>query len=108
LYFIEFKNGKIDDKIAHGLGRKIFDSLLILTDIIGKGISFTREDLNYILVYNKEKISSRMRIAKSVTEKSNTAFKIKVLHKFEKIYFKKVSILNIEEFEKEFVSRFSN
>lgn len=54
LYFIEFKNGNMEKEI-HGVRRKIFDSLLIFTDIIGQGISFTREKMKYILVYNEEK-----------------------------------------------------
>jgi len=54
LYFIEFKAGAMAKKI-YEVRRKIFDSLLILTDIINVGASYTRQHLNYILVYNEVK-----------------------------------------------------
>lgn len=53
LYFIEFKNGNMDKEI-YNIRRKIFDSLLIFTDIINRGISFTRKYVKYILVFNLE------------------------------------------------------
>lgn len=53
--FIEFKNGYIDGKKKYDIKKKIYDSLLIFTDIISKGISYTREHMDYILVYNEQK-----------------------------------------------------
>ena len=53
LYFIEFKNGNMGKEIFN-VKRKIFDSLLIFTDIINRGISFTRKHVKYILVFNLE------------------------------------------------------
>src|SRR5215472_4930129 len=41
-YFIEFKNGYISKEETFEIRRKIFDSLLIFTDIISKGVSYTR------------------------------------------------------------------
>ena len=52
-YFIEFKNGNI--KNVKNAIDKIFESLLIFSDITGKNISHTRNKGNYILVYNYEK-----------------------------------------------------
>lgn len=53
--FIEFKNGFLDKKTRHKLLKKIYDSLLIFNDITGKNISYTRENISYILVYNEKK-----------------------------------------------------
>ena len=62
-FFIEFKNGRIDNRVNFELNKKIYDSLFILFDsdcVDKKGedvktISYTREHMNYILVYNEEK-----------------------------------------------------
>jgi len=66
MYFIEFKSGDVAGEI-YNVRLKIFDSLLILTDIINKGISFTRQNLTYILVYNEEK-NSKTAIKKHYVE----------------------------------------
>ncbi len=62
-FFIEFKNGTIDNTVNFEINKKIYDSLFILFDLkyIDKNnrpvdsISYTRANMNYILVYNKEK-----------------------------------------------------
>lgn len=51
-YFIEFKSGHVK---KHDIAKKIYDSLLILMDIISQGITFTRENVEFILVYDYEK-----------------------------------------------------
>lgn len=66
LYFIEFKDGNME-KAIHDVKRKIYDSLLIFCDIIKENISFTREYMNYILVYNKE--NSEEYIIKSIKKR---------------------------------------
>ena len=57
IIFIEFKNGHLDSKDFFDIRAKIYNSVPILTDILGKGISFTRKNVDYILVYNKTKNS---------------------------------------------------
>lgn len=52
LFFIEFKNGKV---LQYDVRKKIYDTILLFTDIVGCGISKTRENIRYILVYDKEK-----------------------------------------------------
>ena len=42
--FIEFKNGKINDKQKYNVYQKIYESLLIFCDITGESISFCREN----------------------------------------------------------------
>lgn len=62
-FFIEFKNGKINNAVNFEINKKIYDSLLILFDLkyvdrdgrAVDSISYTRENMNYILVYNEEK-----------------------------------------------------
>ena len=53
-YFVEFKNGEIDISKNYQIKIKIYDSLLLLLDLIEKNISFSRENLHYILVYNED------------------------------------------------------
>jgi hypothetical protein len=119
IYFIEFKNGKIDQEKRFEIRLKIFDSLLMLTDIIEKGVSFTRKNLSYILVYNEEKNSpaektksemqtspsrdafSKHYIGKSGTNSNFIKFN---LERFQKLYFKKVHTYTEEEFETQFIS----
>ena len=67
LYFLEFKDGDVE-KEKHEIGRKIYDSLLILTDIIGRGISYTRENMVYILVYNGDALHSKRPGLKGIIE----------------------------------------
>ena len=115
MYFIEFKNGKIDNGEVR---TKIFDSLLILTDIIEAGISYTRQNLNYILVYNETKnhtkpkgeelqySPSRTKFAEHLIEKKAKKKFIRFnLEKFEKLYFKNVFTVTSEKFESDFVKK---
>ena len=53
--FIEFKNGYIDKKKVFDIRGKIYDSLLIFSDIINEGISSFRNNMDYILVYNEDR-----------------------------------------------------
>lgn len=52
LVFVEFKSGGIDSQKQFAIRKKIYDSTLIFTDITSTGISFTREQMKFILVYN--------------------------------------------------------
>jgi hypothetical protein len=111
MYFIEFKNGVIsrkngdaDPKKISEIKLKIFDSLLILTDIISKAVSFTRKNLNYVLVYNEEKNSLKC-IAKYFIGKSGHGKHLIRfgLERFETLYFKNVFTYTEKEFETEFI-----
>lgn len=119
LYFIEFKNGDMKKEI-HKVRRKIYDSLLIFTDIIEKGISYTRENLNYILVYNKDYRANLMKkLDKAEIQESKSFDKIpnflnrlgdiepdpfELRKQFKSLYFKKVHTYTSEEFEEKFVN----
>ena len=120
-YFIEFKNGHINSEIVIELRRKIYDSLLIFTDIIGKGISFTREKMSYILVYNEDRnlitegetnqmqhSPSRRKIAVHFIEKmAKERFAQFGLGRYDKLCYKNMYAYDKEEFEREFVQRHS-
>lgn len=54
LVFVEFKNGYMDNAKKYAIRKKIYDSIIILTDIVNMGISQLRENMEYILVYNEE------------------------------------------------------
>ncbi|MCL1806375.1 MAG: hypothetical protein FWG31_01605 [Oscillospiraceae bacterium] len=95
MYFIEFRSGKVE-KTLPDLRRKIFESILILTDIIEKGITSIRLHLNYILVFD----DSRSEILNKIEEKG----KIDKLTYFEGLYFKKVHTISKSIFESNFVS----
>ena len=52
LAFVEFKNGKVDKRNVKDKAR---DSLLMLCDLMKRTISYTREHLDFIVVYNEER-----------------------------------------------------
>ena len=121
--FIEFKNGYMEKGKGPELKEKIYDSLLILMDIIDENISYTREHLNYILVYNGVKNSDNENINPKTTmqdspareEISKSIFKLakdrKIgfgLDKFKGYCFKEVATYTKEEFEQEFVAKISS
>ena len=52
MYFVEFKNGKVD---KYKLMQKNYDSTIILSTILDENIANLKERLEYILVYDEEK-----------------------------------------------------
>lgn len=105
MYLIEFKNGRINKEDIFGIKKKILESLLVMTDLFKIHISDTREDLNFILVYNNVKNTSYEEMVQSlddIAKNDNSMYSLKL---FEKIYFKEVFTLNQEEFENDFVKK---
>lgn len=95
---------------------KIYDSLLIFNDIVDKNISFCRENVNFILVYNESKNpsergkehkedSSKARIGKYFASKANKKYVRFDLERFQKIYFQEVYTYTEKEFERNFLSK---
>lgn len=122
LYFIEFKDGNMKSEI-YKVARKIYESLLLFCDITGKTISFTRENMMYILVYNKEcsqKYIEERNKADQCLEKGEVQdtssydaimgivgqmakYNVDVFglrKRFERLYFKNVYTYNTDEFQK--------
>ena len=71
LVFVEFKNGFITREKILEIWKKIYDSTLIFTDITSTGISYTREHMKYILVYN-ETVNQDNNIDENLKKKRNT------------------------------------
>lgn len=121
IFFVEFKNGVLDERPRRNFNicKKIYDSLLIFNDIVNKNISFCRENLYFILVYNENKNkreackteqeeSSKAIISKKIHKKAKKKFIRFGLDRFEKLYFKEVFTYTESEFENAFLSQISD
>lgn len=135
-FFIEFKNGKIDNAVNYEINKKIYDSLLILFDLNYKdkegkkvdSISYTRSNMNYILVYNKNKYleagetrqtqqgferqnvkvnesTHRDKLFSQMRKMGNKTLIKFGLDQFENYLFKNVYTYSVEEFENEFINK---
>lgn len=118
-FLIEFKNGNFSNK---EIKDKIQASLLLLCDIVDINISKTREELDFILVYDKDskplsddenalivqESSSRVKIGQILGGLAHTPLVRFDLEQYKGFYFKCVFTLTGEEFEtwiqKNFVS----
>ena len=99
--FIEFKNGKVNNR---NVKDKLRDSLLIFLDVTGKTISYTRENAELIVVYNPDKNGSRTKqddremsggksridIGKHFMKKAKEELVLFDIGKYAPIYYKKV------------------
>lgn len=118
IYMIEFKNGKIDDKVIYNLYWKNYDSVLIYMHYNLKDIKSIKDNLNYILVYNEdknpntegtdEKIShskSRNMIGQNFAKNAKEEFAQFSLGHFKNYTFKEVYTLTTKQFEERFLSQ---
>lgn len=109
LVFVEFKNGAVERR---NVKDKIRDSLLIFCDITHETISFTRQNVEFVLVYNEEKnplpnqytkgiqaSGSRRYISKRLAQMGGTEIVLFDLDRYNTLYFKKVHTYSQEEFE---------
>lgn len=109
IFFIEFKNGVVKNREVRDKAR---DSLLIFFSIVNKNLSFSRKNINYIVVYNKEKNISRHRskgevpqspsrttIGKSVATLAKTELILFELSKYNKYLFNEIHTFSGDEFE---------
>lgn len=114
-YFVEFKNGRLHQNDIYSIQKKIYDSLLIFNDIMNTNISFCRENVGFILVYNESKnpdqnlkaeapSPSRDKIGKYFSKKAGTSFIRFGLGQFKKIYFHDIYTYTTKEFEREFLN----
>lgn len=114
-FFVEFKNGVMKPAKIYNVYNKIYDSLLIFNDIIQENISFCRENVNFILVYNGSKNpeegtsetneGSRVKIAKYITNKAGKHYVQFTMDRYKKLYFKDVFTYTEEEFENQFLAK---
>lgn len=115
LVFVEFKNGFMDSEKKFAVRKKIYDSLIILTDILNVGISHLRDEMEYILVYNekanekeKEVLEKKSWIqhseaydnfAKNLSRMANKEYVCFGIRIFENYCFKKVHTYTEAEFK---------
>ena len=101
--FIEFKNGNLD-KIYHEefehekIRSKINESLWILNDILDETLSFDKNNINYILVYNKEK-NNNYALKTISAKKAGKSFLIGGFSRYN-VFFHDVKTVNDDEFKK--------
>ena len=112
LAFVEFKNGNMKNEKAK-VKEKIRDSLLLFCDITNKTVSYTREKMDFVLVYNIEKNPlpnqvaknevrdsvSREAIAKYFLSMANKELIRFDLERFQTLYFKNVHTYSKAEFD---------
>lgn len=110
ILFIEFKNGKVENR---KIKDKAKDSLLIFLDIVSENIIYSRNNIDFILVYNSEgnplpnqmqkgqlqETPSRLTIEYHVTEKAKEELIRFGLEKYKKLYFRNVHTYTKEMFE---------
>lgn len=115
LVFVEFKNGFMDAEKKFAVRKKIYDSVIILTDILNLGISEIKDKLQYILVYNEtvneeegdvKKKKSHVQsseafdfFAKSVSRMAKKEYICFGVRIFENYCFKEVHTYTEKEFE---------
>lgn len=112
--FIEFKNGKISKQEAIKIRGKVYDSVIILSDITTQKISYIRDNVDYILVYNKiknqENIDSSSKkevdfspslnnFTKTLSKPANKEYVAFGLNRFKNYCLKNIYTFTEEEFE---------
>lgn len=109
--FVEFKNGKVNNRNVKDKAR---DSLLFFCDITETNISYTRENMEFVVVYNQDKNPlpnqekksriqesvSRDAIGKYFMQKGKQEYIQFDLERYKRLYFKEVHTYSTEEFEK--------
>lgn len=109
LAFVEFKNGKVNNR---NVKDKIRDSLLLFCDFTQKTISYTREHVDFIVVYNEEKnplpnqykkqtntdAPSRTEISRYFLGKGNQELILFDLERYQHLYFREVHTYTKEQF----------
>lgn len=107
-FFIEFKNGKLNEKeIKFNIPGKIKDSLLVLGDITDSTVKSTRKCAEFILVYNLSKNiphhrDSINKYILSYAKEENVRFGFA---RYKNAYFKDVHTYSEDEFE-DFLRRY--
>lgn len=110
IVFVEFKNGEVRNRSIKDKAR---DSLLVFLDIIGENITFSRSNIDFVVVYNLEKnplpkqvqkgklqeTPSRVSIAEHFMEKADEELIRFDLERYERLYFRSVHTYSKERFE---------
>lgn len=89
LAFIEFKNGKVENE-KRNIRLKIKSSLLIFCDIMNQSVDFTRENLDFYLIYNHENDSEKEKISNIIINKAKKEIIRFGLSRYNKVFFNNV------------------
>ena len=115
IVFLEFKNGVVSNKSRINIKDKVRDSLLIFGDITNTNVSYTRQNADFVLVYNENKnpapnqltgrvvqapTKSLLTIAQCLAKLGEEDFVRFGMERFKGLYFKNVHTYTQEEFEK--------
>lgn len=111
LAMVEFKNGDMGNE-RNSVHHKIKDSLLIFNDIVRMNISYTRDNLDFILVYNRDKnpiskeekrnisdSKSRFQIGSILMRRAGQEFVRWGFLKYKGLYFRNVHTYDIDQFK---------
>lgn len=105
MIFLEFKNANAKDIDMYDLSKKNYDSVCILSDIMGISIREIREKTKYILIYSSEKNSKiEFGVALSNKSKNNDKSENNDLENKKKNCFEQRKFLNYLYFEVEALS----
>lgn len=96
--FIEFKSGNISGK-EYEIRRKIYDSILILCDIIQQTISYTRKYVEVAFVYD-ESVNSRILLKRAALKLGKDDFDFLDLKRFEKYCISKIVYVECKDFSR--------
>lgn len=117
IYLIEFKNGDISNrKKGLEIRQEIYDSLIILYDLLGVGPALSRSEVVFVLVYNEHKNkcanevdqsvsseNSRIKIANAVSQKANKSFVPYGLNGLRNFCLKDMKTVTAAEFDRDVV-----
>ena len=118
LAFVEFKNGKVNNR---NVKDKIRDSLMLFCDLTKQTISDTRKNLDFIVVYNEEKnpqpnqlkkqavseAPSRTAIGQYFLSRGNEELIRFDLERYKHLYFREVHTYTKAEFDKYIKEKFA-
>jgi hypothetical protein len=109
--FVEFKNGA-GTKIKYNVQKKVYDSVIMLSELLNENVSSFRKNCFFVLVYNKEKVSnndgvlvggtissSRDKISSIISKKAGGHFVKFGLEMFRGYLFKDVYTFDKEEYQ---------
>lgn len=106
-HFIEFKNGEVKKGDIY---RKLYDSLIMLLESnIIPNFDFSRENIDYILVYNSDKygkdqeVPARVQTYSYIMGLAEQEERLFDIDKFEKYLFRKTHTYTKAQFEERFV-----
>ena len=102
--FIEFKNGSMS-KEKKGVKEKMKDSMFILADLLDCTIEYVRSNVDFIIVYNKDKNPRSSQSMDSFADIVSKLGKDRICRfgfdNYRKLYFKNIVTYNNEQFNKD-------